>query len=172
MDCLNKKMDNEQEYILEAPRNYSAEDLKIFREKFAADLKLYRAKDRRYAGPLLGIILVGFAAIVGAFVIPQQPVKWIAGAGIFLVFAGIGLIAIAASSLQRQLKCPACHNLFITEIEEYCPECGSASLESKDWIIGGRCCNACGKNFYSGKNRNFRYKACTHCGIFLDEKGL
>jgi hypothetical protein len=41
----------------------------------------------------------------------------------------------------------------------------------QDWR-GGRRCNTCGKNLRTGKSRNFKYKACTSCGVFLYKKGL
>jgi len=151
--------------------DYSPEELKQFREMFAVDLKQYRATNRRYANPILVVILVGFAAIFCSFLLSQTLIRWLLGAGICLIAAGVIIIAIAASSLQKKLLCPACHDLFIDEIGECCPECGSASLESGDWI-GTQHCNACGKNLRIGRNRNFRYKACTHCGVFLDEMGL
>jgi RNA polymerase subunit RPABC4/transcription elongation factor Spt4 len=117
------------------------------------------------------VFLAGFAAVVCSYLLSQPPTKWLFGVGIFLVAAGIILIAIAAFSLQKKLECPACHNLFLDEIGEYCPECGSASLEPPNWL-GTRHCNSCGKNLLGGKNRSFRYKACTHCDVFLDDKGL
>jgi hypothetical protein len=153
--------------------DYSPEELKQFREIFAGDLKRYRAADRRYAYPVLIVILAGFAAVFCSFLLShsQSPIKWLLGAGIFLVFAGIISIAVVMTLLQKKLKCPACHDSFLGEIGEYCPECGSGSLEPANWL-GARHCNSCGKNILSGKNRTFRYKACTHCGVFLDEKGL
>jgi hypothetical protein len=150
---------------------YSPEELKQFREIFAADLKQYRANDRRYANPVLVMFLAGFAAVVCSFVISQHPIHWLLGVGIFLIVAGFIALVVAASSLQKNLTCPACHNVFLDNIDKCCPECGSVSLDPADWL-GARHCRACGKNIRSGKNRNFRYKACTHCGVLLDVKGL
>jgi hypothetical protein len=165
-------MNNELAELARTTSPYSPEALKGFREQFAADLKQNQAKERRYAGPIMGIFLVGFALIFGALMVPQQPVKWVAGVGIFLIVAGVSAIGVATSSLQKQLPCPACHNVFQDDIDSYCPSCGSASLEPEDWAFGGRHCNACGKTLHRGKNRNFRWRFCTHCGVFLCEKGL
>jgi hypothetical protein len=165
-------MTSEPENNFKGINNYSPEELKQFREIFAVELKQYRASDRRYANPILVVILVGFAAVVCAFVLSQHPIKWLLGAGIILIAAGLVSIALAMSAIQKKLICPACQNLFLDEIGECCPECGSASLEPPGLVLGGRRCRACGKNLLSGKNRNFRYRACTHCGVFLDEKGL
>jgi hypothetical protein len=151
--------------------DYSPEELKQFRGIFAADLKQTRATERQYTNPILIVFLVGFAAVVCSYLLSQPPSKWLLGAGIFLIVTGIISIAVAAFSLQKKLKCPACHNSFVGEIGEYCPECGSALLEPAN-LLGARHCNSCGKNLLGGKNRSFRYKACTHCGVFLDDKGL
>jgi RNA polymerase subunit RPABC4/transcription elongation factor Spt4 len=164
-------MKNEPENNFKEASNYSPEELKQFREIFAADLKQNQAIERRYANSILILFSTGFAAVVCSYLLFQPPTKWLFGAGIFLVAIGIISIAIAAFSLQKKLKCPACHNSFLGEIGEYCPECGSASLEPPNWL-GARHCNSCGKNLLGGKNRSFKYKACTHCGVFLDDKGL
>lgn len=155
------------------PGDYSPEELKRFREIFAEDLKQYRSADQRCAYPVLIVILAGFAAVVCSFLLShsQSPIKWLLGVGIFLALAGLLLFAIVLTIIEKKLKCPACHDSFLGEIADYCPECGGGSLESPNWI-GARHCNSCGKKILSGKNRTFRYKACTHCGVFLDEKGL
>jgi hypothetical protein len=166
-------MKSEPENNLKKAGDYSPEELKQFREIFAADLKQYRADERRCAYPILMVILAGFAAVVCSFLFShsRSPIKWLVYAGIFLAFGGIISIAIVMTILQKKLKCPACHDSFLGEIGDYCPECGSDSLEPPNWL-GARHCNSCGKNLLSGKNRSFRYKACTHCGVFLDDKGL
>src|ERR1700679_387227 len=142
--------------------NYSPEELKQFREIFAEDVKRYNAANRRYAYPILMVILAGFAALFCSFLFSrsQSPIKWLAHDGIFLIFAGLISFAVVLTILQKKLKCPACHDLFLGDIGEYCPECGAGSLEPANWL-GARHCNACGKNLSSGRNRNFRYKACT-----------
>jgi hypothetical protein len=151
--------------------NDSQDELKKFRETFAADLKEYHAKEHRYAMPILMVFLAGFAAIFCSFLLFQHPVKWLFITGIGLIAAGLVLIAVVGSLLQKNLTCPACHSFFIDELAECCPECGSPGLESKNWR-GARLCKSCGKKLTAGKRRNFKYKACTHCGLLLCEKGL
>lgn len=151
--------------------DYSPGELKQFREIFAADLKEYQATERRYANRILIVFLAGLAAVFCSFLLYQNVNKWLFGLGVFAVALGMILSAIAAFSLHKKLNCPACHNLFLGGYGEFCPECGSASLEPANWL-GAQHCNSCGKNLYGGKNRNFGYKACTHCGVVLHEKGL
>jgi RNA polymerase subunit RPABC4/transcription elongation factor Spt4 len=165
-------MTSEQPNNFKKVGHYSPEEQRQFEQIFATDLKRYRATDRRYANPLLVVFLVGVAAVACAYLLSSQPPnKWLLGFGIVLIAGALVSVAVAASSLEKQLKCPACHNLFIDDIGEYCPECGSASL-ARGGAFGARYCNSCGNKLITGKNRSFRYKACTHCGVFLDQKGL
>jgi RNA polymerase subunit RPABC4/transcription elongation factor Spt4 len=149
----------------------SLEELHRYQETFAAELKEYRASERRFALPVLAIFLVGFAAIFCSFLLFKPPSLWLFVTGFVLVAIGLILIAVTATIFQRKLICPACRHHFIEEINDCCPECGSPALGSPDWR-GARHCNFCDKDLVSGKNRNFKYKACTHCGVLLDEKGL
>jgi RNA polymerase subunit RPABC4/transcription elongation factor Spt4 len=149
----------------------SLEELQRFKEGFAAELKLNRASERRFALPILMIFLAGFAAIFCSFLLFHPPLTWLFITGFVMVAIALILMAVTATVYQRKLICPACRHSFMDAIDECCPECGSPSLEMRDWR-GGRHCNFCGKDLVSGKNRNFKYKACTHCGVLLDEKGL
>lgn len=151
--------------------NYSPEELAQFRAVFAADLKQNQATDRRYATPILAVIVAGFAAVLCSYMLSQSPIKWLLIAGITLIAGGLVAMAVAVIVLQKELKCPACHNVFVDEIGDCCPECGSASLE-REGLLDIPHCNSCGRDLRSGKARNFRYKACTHCGVFLYDKGL
>ena len=80
------------------------------------------------------------------------------------------LVCLGAIVSARQLICPGCDNL-IDAIDRYCPECGGTPL-----IPGGLFktpeCTVCGKKLRFGKSRSFRIRACTHCGVMLDEQGL
>jgi len=149
----------------------SLEELQRFQEKFAADLKQHRDSERRFALPILLVFIVGFAAVFCSFLLFHPPATWLFVAGFVLIAIGLILIAVTATVFQKKLICPACRHSFMDEIDECCPACGSPSLEPKNWR-GARHCNFCGKDLVSGKNRNFKYKACTHCGVLLDEKGL
>jgi RNA polymerase subunit RPABC4/transcription elongation factor Spt4 len=151
--------------------SYSLEELQRFKDTFASDLKRSLASERRFALPILIVFLAGFAAVFCSFLIFKPPATWLFIAGFVLVAVGLIFIAITATMFQSQLICPACHNRFLDEINEYCPQCGSASVEMRRWR-GAWHCNFCNKDLVPGKRRNFKYKACTHCGVLLDEKGL
>ena len=161
---------NEPDKSFKEVGDYSSEELNQFRGIFAADLKQYRAIERRYAHPLLVIFLLGMACVAYASYLSQPPVAWLFGIGVFFFAGGMIGFVVAAFSLPK-LKCPACQKSPFTEFGNYCPECGSVSLKPKGWLNTPHC-NSCGKDLRSGKGRNFRYKTCTHCGVFLDDKGL
>lgn len=150
---------------------YSLEELEYFRKAFAAEVKEYRAKERRFVLPILVLILTGFVAVFCSFLLFQPPLTWLLVTGFALVASGLILMAITAAPFERRLVCPACHNYFLEEIQECCPECGSLALDFESGR-GARHCNTCGKDLRNGKHRNFRYKACTNCGVFLYKKGL
>jgi RNA polymerase subunit RPABC4/transcription elongation factor Spt4 len=164
-------MNNELKDNFKAIPDCSPEEIRQYRERFAADLKQYRATEKRYALPVLLVFLAGFSALIYSYVLSPHPIKWLLATGIVLIIAGFVSLVATAFLLQSRLKCPACHFSFLSDIANHCPECGSASLESGDWL-GAKHCNACGKSLRTGKNRNFRHKACTNCGVFLDDKGL
>jgi RNA polymerase subunit RPABC4/transcription elongation factor Spt4 len=150
---------------------YSLEELEHFRKEFSAEVKAHQAKERRFVLPILFLIVVGLGVVFYFPLLFQPPLIWLLVAGFALVVAGIIFMAITAATFQQKLICPACHNDFIGEMQECCPECGSFSLGPQNWR-GARHCNACRKNLRFGKNRNFKYKACTNCGVFLYAKGL
>jgi predicted RNA-binding Zn-ribbon protein involved in translation (DUF1610 family) len=150
---------------------YSLEELERFRKEFTAEVEEHQTKEQRFVTPILILIAVGFGAVLSASLLFQPPLTWLLVAGFALVFAGVIFITITAAAFQPKLICPSCGNDFIGEIHECCPECGSFSLGPHNWR-GARHCNSCRKNLRPGKNRNFKYKACTYCGVFLYRKGL
>jgi RNA polymerase subunit RPABC4/transcription elongation factor Spt4 len=150
--------------------DYSPEELKQFREMFAVDLERYRTEKRRFMIPLTAAIVVGLVAFFWGMHFYRH--KWVAYSSIVLAGGGGLTMAAFLAFLQNKLRCPACHNLFVDAIQKYCPECGCDSLEPRNWLIGGYHCESCGKDIMIGKSRNFKYKACTHCGVFLDEEGV
>lgn len=80
--------------------------------------------------------------------------------------AGI-LLAIGSPVLE----CPACHNALDRRIGAYCPECGAHAIERDGWFTAPSCLS-CGKKLTRGKGRHYTIRACTHCGVMLDDKGI
>lgn len=148
----------------------SRDDLQHFREEFAAELKLYQRSERQFALPILIILLTGSAALVGSIMLFKPPDVLLFAAGLVIIAVGLVLMAAAATVFQRKLTCPGCHHPFLSEMDECCPQCGAPGLEKRSKRVWH--CEFCKTKLRTGKYRNFKYKACTHCGVLLDEKGL
>ena len=67
--------------------------------------------------------------------------------------------------------CPACHNALDRGVGAYCPECGDHALQRGNWFQTPWC-SSCGKKLTRGKARHYTIRACTHCGVPLDDKGI
>ena len=94
-------MKNEDEKNFKKVGDYSPEELKQFQEVFAADLKQWRANERRIAHPALVILLVGLAAIICACLLSQPPIAWLFRIGFLIVAAGMVAVVIAVFSLTK-----------------------------------------------------------------------
>jgi hypothetical protein len=132
------------------------------RDAFTPLAASYRRRARRgyiAIGGFLGCVLV-------AMLLPNVVVPW------FLIPAMIfWLIALGSTMTAPRLVCPGCSNEMEGAFGKYCPECGSPTLGNARWFRAPNC-TACGKSMRRGKGRYYKIRACTHCGLMLDEKGL
>jgi predicted RNA-binding Zn-ribbon protein involved in translation (DUF1610 family) len=160
--------------------DYSAEELMRFREQFAPVVQ----KNRQYCRKLglrmaafFSPILFGiFICIIGGIAMgPESDMpKWVIGCLLSLgLISLLAIVSLVAFPLPRlHVECPSCNNPILTRfLGHYCPECGSRQLEPGNWLRLPRC-TACGKHIRFGRGRHFTIRACTHCGVFLDEKGF
>ena len=98
---------------------------------------------------------------------PKIYIGWFVGA-----FIICWLVMVIVAITQSSLECPACHgDLNSRELGSFCPECGAIGLKPSGWFKAAHC-DSCGKSLRRGKSRQYRIRACTHCGLILDEKGL
>jgi hypothetical protein len=158
---------------------YSIDELMQFREQFAPIAQRCRKLKRRnricfFAGIIwMAIPLTKLS--VFSDILPKSlqtslqnlMVGW--PLGVLLWF----LLTIVFWVQLLRFECPACHNrLASRRLGSYCPECGSDQLEAGNWYRAWRC-NACGKRLAHDKEGPcYKIRYCTHCGVFLDEKGL
>jgi hypothetical protein len=150
---------------------HSLEELTAYRNEFGAELKKNRAFVRRFALPILAAFISGFIAIICSLLFCHPPALWLFVTGFILIAIGLVIMAVAATLFHRTLICPSCNHDFIDDIHECCPECGSHGVEWRKYY-GERYCPGCKKSLVTGRNRNFKYRACTHCGVMLNTKGL
>jgi len=80
-------MNNELKDNFKAIPDCSPEEIRQYRERFAADLKQYRATEKRYALPVLLVFLAGFSALIYSYVLSPHPIKWLLATGIVLIIA-------------------------------------------------------------------------------------
>jgi hypothetical protein len=142
---------------------FTEEEQKRYREVFAPTAQKYRSRSRL----VFVIFIICFAIILTGFLLPRSSFGWVGGA-FFVCWLVIMFVAITQSALD----CPACRgNLVSRELGSFCPECGAAGLKAGGWFKSPRC-DSCGKSLRRGKSRQYRIRACTHCGLMLDDRGL
>lgn len=140
--------------------DYRPEEVAAFREQFAPVVERYH---RRWRIAMFGLAAF-FAFIVIGIALPKHLFAyfWLASicSWLFIFFAA-----------PRTPDCPACHTKLDADFGAFCPECGSRSLQRGGWFRSPRC-DACGKSMRRGRGRHYKIRACTHCGVMLDERGL
>jgi hypothetical protein len=145
--------------------DYSPEEQARFRDVFAPRAARYRRYSRL-------TLLIAASAFVGWFLairfLPPRGLGWICG----VLFVGL-LASVVYSWISRPLlECPACYNHVDSwPPGRYCPECGSDHLRTRTWLLAPKC-DACGAVMWRGKGRRYTIRACTHCGVLLDAKGV
>lgn len=140
--------------------DYSAEEREGFQEKFRPVADAYRRRMRK------ALLVLGASLICGifSFAIPTSHPGW--GVGGIMACMLVLLFFTTA-----RCECPGCHNDLARGLGAYCPECGARSLQQNKWLGTGYCLS-CGKELLQGKGHRYKVRACTHCGLFLDARGL
>lgn len=141
--------------------DYQPEELEKFRSAFRPAAQRYRRCMR------IGLLFAAVFAlgVLSAITFPQCR-SWI-GIPIFAFWSVVMLLAI----LSPVPDCPACDNSLDLGLGDYCPECGVKSLHSRNGF-GPPICSSCGRRISRGKARHYKIRACTHCGVPLDEDGI
>jgi hypothetical protein len=141
---------------------YSQEELDTLQEVFQRKLHRYR----RQRKPLLIAAIVAIANMFAAIVITGAwKIEWMF-AGILVV-----LFVLAVGAIQGFPKCPGCRNELGAVLGPYCPECGSKSVKPGGFLRCAECTN-CGKALHQARDRSYRIRVCSICGIWLDENGV
>ena len=142
-------------------KDYSLEERTKLRDTFSSVATAYRRNLRIviYAGcGFAGFVLLGW-------VLPKSLLPWCIG------FAIIPwLISMFALTSSPRLACPGCSNDIEFCFSRYCPECGGRNIQ----VGSSRSahCDDCQLSLRRGRRRNYKIRACTHCGLMLDDKGL
>ncbi len=143
--------------------DYTPEEQARFREVFQQMAARYRQRART----AYVIMVVCLAALILGFVLPGRAGGW--GGGVFVLCL---IILMGCRFFSVRLVCPGCSNdLERRGLGPYCPKCGSSSVSPGGWFQAPRC-TACGKSLRRGRYRRYQIRACTHCGLMLDERGV
>jgi hypothetical protein len=135
-----------------------------FEAAFVPRARRYRRSTLIAIGLMAGFILAGFAAM--SLPVPDSARLWIVGS-----FAALLPVAVIILIVNLWLRCPGCGKSLTSTKGLYCPMCGSAQYRGG---VHSKVCPGCGGTIYAGGDnaRPYRIRGCTHCGVFLDEKGL
>ena len=130
------------------------------REEFAQAARGYRRH-----GKIMGFcLLLAFIVFIAAFLLRIRSVGW---------FVAVPIVAVLIIAMLRpMLACPACgNNLEI--LAHFCPECGAPSLKPATRLTGEEC-TACGREMRTSSRgqRQYTIRACSHCGLWLDDLGV
>jgi predicted RNA-binding Zn-ribbon protein involved in translation (DUF1610 family) len=141
------------------------EDLKRFREMFRPIAENYRRRMRN------AYIIMAIA--LASILIDCALLLWFDSVWFVAFFVVCWITIVIAFTSGPHLRCPACgKGLDVLELGLFCPECGAQAMQKGGWV-SAPLCTSCGKRLRRGRgNRMFKIRACTHCGVKLDDRGL
>lgn len=140
--------------------DYAPEEVAAFREQFKPLAEHYHQRSR-----LAGFGVAGFFLCVLLGMALPKPLF------IYFWMAGVASWFFIVIAMPRTPSCPACSHRLDGGFGAFCPECGGRALQAGGWLRAPRC-DACGKSMRRGRTRQYKIRACTHCGLRLDERGL
>jgi len=127
-----------------------------------------RARRHRLSTRIVLSLLIGFG--LGLSAAAMLPVSEVARLWIVGLSAALLPIAVLVHVVNLRLRCPSCRRPLAPAKGRYCPQCGSGA-----YLAGSGQCDDCGARIEeeTGEDaRSYRIRGCTHCGVFLDERGL
>jgi hypothetical protein len=134
-----------------------------FEAAFAPRSRRYRLSTR-----IAIVLLVGFA--FGLFAAVGLPLSESARVRIVLPSVALLPLAVLIHLLNLRLRCPSCRKALTPAKGDYCPQCGTEGYRA-----GSHWCQECGVRIEEETAegaRSYLVRGCTHCGVFLDQRGL
>jgi hypothetical protein len=156
-----------REPVVSPPRlsaDLSPEERERLKESFRPIAERHR-RSRRIAGYL---VAGGIALLLLGYVLPTARFGSTWGLVGFLICL---VTAFSVTLLTPALTCPACANELRAGLDQFCPECGVRGLAPASWFRVPHC-SACGRDLGRRKTHRYEIRACTHCGLWLDDEGL
>ena len=136
--------------------DYDASEKAQFQNEFQPKAREYRI----YKRIVYGLSVVIFVAVVISRM--RDVFYW------FFGFVGLHTFLY----LLFKPACPACRRNVELRVRRFCPECGSSRILRGGFFRFTECdsCRATLRQRKGGRSYKIRY--CTHCGVFLDGKGI
>jgi hypothetical protein len=134
--------------------DYSEPEKEQFRSEFRPIARQHRIFN--YVFLIIGI------AVFLLLILSKRNDWWL----LFLSVLAFGILY----SLLFDPVCPACERRVNGRIRTFCPECGGKV--SPGGSFKAPQCLSCGMDLWRGKRRSYKIRCCTHCGVFLDGKGI
>jgi hypothetical protein len=153
------------------PQRYASDIPPAEQAEFRNAFKRQIQRNRRIVKTWGCIFLANFAVLILAIPIPYPPL---------VVWSALSFIVclLMLVFLTPTYVCPACRGSLVFDFGEFCPECGKRTLSRAGWRTD-RKCTSCGKTMewrrggrFSGGGRRYDVRACTHCGLWLDDRGI
>jgi hypothetical protein len=141
--------------------DYKPAELQQLKESFRPAAKGYRLRRR--------IVLLGLCGFAGGLLLALLLPRRLMPTSVAIALI-CWLVMFAAIGTEERPECPACTG-FVFELRHYCPECGGLLIPKKQSWEQTQCA-CCNKILRGGKPRTYRIRACTHCGVVLDDRGL
>lgn len=136
--------------------DYSESEKLQFRETFRPRAKQYRY----FKYCIYSLLIIAFVSLFFSKNNDQ----------LILFFGLIGIYAILYNVFKP--LCPACKRNVDVCVRAFCPECGSSRIDLSGFMRSTECLS-CGAILRQGRNgRQYKVRCCTHCGVFLDGKGI
>jgi hypothetical protein len=146
------------------------DETRDFRARFAATAQ--RLHNRTYFQLIMGV--VGAAVFAPLYFWHPPRIYFVAVVVPLCLFGAV--MALWGFVWSAKLKCPSCQKQ-LEELETFCPYCGIEGLHKANVIPQTRPtmrCDRCEKDYYpfTGVNRKYLIRYCTHCDVFLDNDGV
>ncbi len=144
---------------------YTEEEQRKLREEFAPKAEQYRRIQLPYIAFSIWVLVL--TSIVMSTM--QVPADY---ADLAITIFSMVSWVIFQYAIKPGITCPGClNNTLSWKLGEFCPRCGGGPIKQGEWPTDPTC-QACGAKHGWPRRQRYATRACTHCGLFLDDTGI
>ena len=154
---------------METKNRYSNEEIVRIQKEFNINAAQNRRKQLTGLAVFAVVFLIGLILV---FLTPsdyKNPATWL-----FIAFFAISFFVLG--KILPGLKCSGCHQLLEGSFGTYCPVCSGSQLRVDENNSRAFCPSCNRKLQYRASSsigtKNFKIRACTHCGAPLSRSGF